>query len=115
MKPIFCSPDGGAEFFDIVTGVLQKNTLVTNMFIICLDDVHRVSIDIIKVNGFTQEKAKSRQDLADYADDLALLSNTSAQFKSLLPSLEQVAEGIGLYIQVKQIYKNQRQHHYHPL
>ena len=35
---------------------------------------------------------------ADYADDLALLANTSALAKSLLPSLEQVAKGINVYV-----------------
>ena len=35
---------------------------------------------------------------ADYADDLTLLANTTAQAKSLLHSLKQAAIGIGLYI-----------------
>ena len=26
-KAIVCSPDGGTDFFDIVAGVLQKDTL----------------------------------------------------------------------------------------
>ena len=35
---------------------------------------------------------------ADYADDLALLVKSPAQAESLLPSLEQAARGIGLYV-----------------
>ena len=35
---------------------------------------------------------------ADHADDLTLLTNTPALAKSLLHSLEQVAGGIGLYV-----------------
>ena len=35
---------------------------------------------------------------ADYADDIALLANTSAWSKTLLHSLERVAAGIGLHI-----------------
>ena len=35
---------------------------------------------------------------ADYADDLALLTNTSAQVKSLLHNLEQAAGSIGLNV-----------------
>ena len=35
---------------------------------------------------------------ADYADYLALLSNTPAQAESLLHSVEQVAGGIGLHV-----------------
>ena len=35
---------------------------------------------------------------ADYTDDLALLTNTPVQFKSLLHSLKQAARGIDLYV-----------------
>ena len=48
------------------------------------------------------KKARSRQYLtetiidADYIDDLALLANTPMQAESLLHSLEQEAQGIGL-------------------
>ena len=34
----------------------------------------------------------------DYVDDLALLANTPVQAKSLLHSLEQIARGIGVYV-----------------
>ena len=33
------SPDGDAEYFDIVAGVLQGHTLAPYLFIICLDYV----------------------------------------------------------------------------
>ena len=33
------SPDGDTEYFDIVAGVLQVNTLAPYLFIICLDYV----------------------------------------------------------------------------
>ena len=33
------SPDGDTEYFDIVAGVLQGNTLAPYLFIICLDYV----------------------------------------------------------------------------
>ena len=35
-----CSPDGGTDYFNIVSGVLQGDTLVPYLFIICLDYVH---------------------------------------------------------------------------
>ena len=35
------SPDGDTEYFDIVAGVLQGDTLVPYLFIICLDYVLR--------------------------------------------------------------------------
>ena len=39
------SPDGDTEYFDIVAGVLQGDTLVPCLFIICLVYVLRTSID----------------------------------------------------------------------
>ena len=32
-----CSPDGDTDYFDIVAGVLQGDTLAPYLFIICLD------------------------------------------------------------------------------
>ena len=59
----------------------------------------------MKENGFAlKKKARSRRypqqtiTDADYADDKALQANTPIQVKSLLPSLEQAAGGIGLRI-----------------
>ena len=48
-----CSPDENTDFFDIVTEVLQEDTLPPYLFIICLDYVRRTSIDLIKDNDFT--------------------------------------------------------------
>ena len=39
------SPDGDTEYFDIVAGVLQGDTLAPYLFIICLDYVLMTSID----------------------------------------------------------------------
>ena len=44
------SPDGDTEYFDIVAGILQGDTLAPYLFIICLDYVLRTSIDKIKEN-----------------------------------------------------------------
>ena len=91
------------HFLDIVAGVLQGNTLAPLLFIICLDYVLRISIVLMKENDFILKKARSRQYPAEtimdanYADDLALLTNTSAQAKTLLYSLKQDARGISLY------------------
>ena len=55
----------------------------------------------MKENGFTLEKARSRRYSArtitdaNYADDLALLSNTPAQAETLQHSLERAAGSIG--------------------
>ena len=42
---------GDTDYFDIVTGVLQGNTLALFLFIICLDSVLWMSIDLMKENG----------------------------------------------------------------
>ena len=98
------SLDGDTNFFDIVTSVLQVDTLAPYQFIICLDYVLRMSVDLMKENGFTLAKARSRSypartiTDADYADDIALLANTPTQAQSQLLSLEQVAGGIDLHV-----------------
>ena len=88
------SPDGDTLYFDIVTGLLQGDTLAPYLFIICLDYMIRMSIDLMKENGSKLAKERSRRYLAqmitdvDYTDDRAVLANTSAQAKTLLYSLE---------------------------
>ena len=85
----------------IVAGVLQGDTLVLYLFIICLDYVLRTSIDKIKENGFKLTKERSRRYPVktitddDYADNIALLANAPAQAETKLHSLEQAAAGIG--------------------
>ena len=98
------SPDGDTDYFDIVTGVLQGDTLGPYLFIICFDYVLRTSVDKIKENSFKLTKERSRRypaktiTDADYADDIALLANTPAQAETLQHSLERAAAGIGLHV-----------------
>ena len=104
MRVKVCLLDGDSDFFDIVTGVLQGDTLAPYLFIICLDYVLWISIDLMKENGFTLENARSSQYPArtimntDYTDDIVLLANTPAQAKSLLHSLEQAAGSMELHV-----------------
>ena len=56
------SPDGDTEYFDIVAGLLQGDTLAPYLFIICLDYVLRTSIDQIKENGFELTRRKKAED-----------------------------------------------------
>ena len=78
-------PDGDTEYFNIVAGVFQGDTLAPYLFIICLDYVFRTSIDKIRENGFELTKKRSRRypaktiTDADYADDIALLANTPSR------------------------------------
>ena len=98
------SPDGDTDDFDIVAGVLQGDTLAPYLFIICVDNVLRTLIDKIKENGFELTKKRSRKypaktiTDADYADDIAILANTSVQAETLLQTLERAAAGIGLHV-----------------
>ena len=54
-------PDVDTDYFDIVAGVMQGDTLVPYLFIICLDYVLRTSIDKIKENGFKLIKKKEQK------------------------------------------------------
>ena len=98
------SPDGDTEYFDIVAGILQGDTLAPYLFIICLDYVLRNLIDKIRENGFELTKKRSRnypsKTITDayYADDIALLANTPNQAETLLHNLERAAAGIGLHV-----------------
>ena len=97
------SPDRDTDYFDIVAGVLQGDTLGPYLFIICQDYVLRTSIDKIKENGFTLTKegrrysAKTITD-ANYVDDITLLANAPDQGETLLHSLEWAAAGISLHV-----------------
>ena len=55
------SPDGDTDYFDIVAGVLQGDTLATYLFIICPDYMLRMSSDFMKGNGFKLAKERSRR------------------------------------------------------
>ena len=95
------SPDGDTEYFDIVAGVLQGDTLAPYL---SLNYVLRTLIDKIRVNGFELTKKRSKTypaktiTDADYADDIAPQANTPNQAETLLHSLERAAAGIGLHV-----------------
>ena len=59
-KAITHSLDVNINFFHIVTEVLQGDTLVLYLLIICQDYVLRTAIDLIKENSFTLKKTRSR-------------------------------------------------------
>ena len=110
------SPDGDTEYFDIVAGVLQGDSLAPYLFIICLDYVLRTSIDKTRENSFELTKKRSRRypaktiTDADYADDVVILANTPNQAETLLHSLEWAAAGIGHHVnahKMEYMYYNQ--------
>ena len=98
------SPEGDTEYFRIIAGVLQGETLAPYLFIICLDYVLRTSIDKLRENGFELKKKRRRRYSAktitdaDYADNIALLANTPNQVETLQHSLERAAADIGFHV-----------------
>ena len=94
------TPNGNIDFSDIVIRVLQGDTLAPFLFVIWPDYVRWISIDLMKENSFTLNKAKCRQYPAetisevDYTDDLELPANAPVQEKSLLHFLEQAVRSI---------------------
>ena len=64
-------PDGDTDFFDIVANVLQGDTLVPYLFIICLDYVLWTSVELIKRKWLysdirTNGKTKYLEDVCNY-------------------------------------------------
>ena len=100
--------DGDTEEFDILAGVLQGDTLAPYLFIIVLDYCLRTAIGGDEERlGFTIVPRRSRRigplnitDL-DFADDIALLSDTAAQAQELLRKVENAACCVGLHMNVK--------------
>ena len=74
-----CSPDGDTDYFDIVAGVLQGDTLAPYPFIVCLDYVLRSSIDKIKENAFKLTKERSRSYPAKIFTDADYTDGTSGK------------------------------------
>ena len=88
-----CSFNGDTDYFDIVASVLQGDKLVPYLFIICLDYVLRMSLDLMKKNGFMAQKRSRRYPTqtimdTDYANDIVLLANTPTPAISLPHRLE---------------------------
>ena len=52
---------GDIDYFDTVAGVLQGDTLAPYLFIISLVYILRMSIDLMKENGFKLVKERSRR------------------------------------------------------
>ena len=92
------------DYFNMVASVQQGDILALYLFVICLDNVFQMSIDLMKENGFILAKARSRRYPAqtvmdvDYVDNITLLANISAKADSLIYSLEWVAAGIGRHV-----------------
>ena len=106
------SPDGETDFFDILAGVLQGDTLAPFLFIIVIDYIMRKATEGYehlgltlseqrtsriprKANKLYNQTAKCITDTG-YADDLCLLSNTLEQAQEFLSRVEDAASEVGL-------------------
>ena len=98
------TPDGETNPIDILAGILQGDTLAPFLFILVLDYVLRQSLDLNNTSGFQIHPRKSSRHPAihltdaDFADDIALISNTISDAQTLLNSLESAANCVGLYL-----------------
>ena len=98
------TPDGETPSFSIQAGILQGDTLAPFLFIVIVDYVLRMSVDTIDSKGFQIKPKRSSRYPAEYltdtdfADDIALISNSLANAQSLLQSLEQASNCVGLYL-----------------
>ena len=102
------SPDGETEYFKILAGVLQGDTLAPYLFAIVIDYVMRKAIGNRASDlGFTLHPKKSRRvhsvnitDL-DFADDIALISEEIAEAQEMLNRVEIETLRIGLHLNEK--------------
>ena len=98
------TPDGETPPFQIQAGILQGDTLAPFLFILVVDYVLRMSVDTIASKGFQLKGRESSRHPAkyltdtDFADDIALISQSLADAESLLCSLEQASNCVGLYL-----------------
>ena len=111
------SPDGETEYFEIIAGVLQGDTLAPYLFAIVLDYAMMMALNGNEERlGFQLTRRRSRRtpptivtDM-DFADDIALISHNIQQAQELLSRVEKGAAKVGLKInadKTKAIYYNQ--------
>ena len=99
------TPDGETDFFDIVAGIFQGDTLAPFLFIVVLDYALRQAYAVVNSdtgivieprNGSRRPEIRLRD--SSYADDIALLNGTLSLAEELLHSVEEAASEVGLYL-----------------
>ena len=102
------TPDGETDEFDIHGGVLQGDTLAPYLFIIVLDYCLRSAINGREEHlGFTINPRRSRRvgplmvTGLDFADDIALVSDTACQAQEPLDRVKDAALRVGLHVNAK--------------
>ena len=110
------SPDGETDFFEILAGVLQGDTLAPFLFVIVVDYVLRKAVDghdqlsltlaegrssrLPRKANKTPQTARTISDTG-YADDLCMLSDTLEEAQELLARVENAAAEVGLFMNEK--------------
>ena len=99
------TPEGLTEAFRILAGVLQGDTLAPYLFIIVVDYIMRTAMgNLEEPVGFTIRPRQCRrhpaEKLADveFADDVALITDTIKEAQAFLLSLEDAARSVGLHM-----------------
>ena len=98
------STDGETPSFPILAGILQGDTLAPFLFIMVVDYVLRISVDSISEKEYRLHPRRSSRYSAayltdtDFADDIALVSQSLEHAQDLRQSLEQASNGVGLYL-----------------
>ena len=96
--------DGNTEFFSIEAGVLQGDTLAPYSFIIVIDYVMRTStknrgsLGLIRTQRLIRRFPATYITGTDFADDIALLSDSIEDAQTLLFLLIKTAKEVGLSI-----------------
>ena len=100
------TPDGETDLFEVTAGVLQGDSLAPFLFIIAVDYALRQATRDTSIGFMLEKRQDSRKPAifttdADFAGDLALLSNYMEQAQLLLQRSEIASETIGLHINCK--------------
>lgn len=98
------TPDAKSKVLEILTGVLQGDSLASFLFVIVLDYAMRQALKEHEDLSFTIAPRRSRRinlsDL-DFADDIVLLSDQIMGARELLGRVETEGEKVGLHLNAK--------------
>ena len=98
--------DGTSNTFDINAGVLQGDTLAPFLFVWVVDYILRRAVEETGV-GYTLTKRNGSREAEvkicdlDFADDVALLTNSISDAQILLTAVEKYAAEVGLFLNPK--------------
>ena len=100
--------DRNTDYFEILAGVLQSDTLAPFLFVIVLDYTMRQAIDEKEEKlGFKLDQRRSRQQHptvitdTDFSDDIALITEDMNQARELLTGVEIESGKIELHVNAK--------------